>query len=166
MDRLPEDSLFASTARHPGPRPQPDPDELIETLERALRAVVALPAVASPLVGLARRTLVEFGRLRNRDELTVIAEHVARSLHVNYEEILSRSRTQRLAYCRQIAMYVCRSLTGKSYPALGAHFGRDHTTVHYAVSLIARRMREDVAFQAFIHRIERGFTGRSPLILN
>ena len=49
------------------------------------------------------------------------------------EELLSTARTARIAWPRQVAMYLARELTGESLPAIGRHFGgRDHTTVLHA----------------------------------
>ena len=49
------------------------------------------------------------------------------------EELLSSSRTARIAWPRQVAMYLARELTEESLPVIGRHFGgRDHTTVLYA----------------------------------
>ena len=50
------------------------------------------------------------------------------------EELLSPSRTARIAWPRQVAMYLARELTDESLPAIGRHFGgRDHTTVLHAL---------------------------------
>ena len=44
---------------------------------------------------------------------------------------------------RQIAMYLCRELTGLSLPKIGAQFGnRDHTTVMYADRKINQLLAE------------------------
>jgi chromosomal replication initiator protein len=52
---------------------------------------------------------------------------------VSTEELLSTSRSARVAWPRQLAMYLARELTGESLPAIGRHFGgRDHTTVLHA----------------------------------
>lgn len=49
---------------------------------------------------------------------------------ITLAEMKSKSRKREFAYPRQLAMYLCRQLTGRSYPAIGQHMGdRDHTTV-------------------------------------
>ncbi|MGH2852831.1 MAG: chromosomal replication initiator protein DnaA [Solirubrobacteraceae bacterium] len=49
------------------------------------------------------------------------------------DELLSPSRAARVAWPRQIAMYLARELTSESLPTIGRHFGgRDHTTVLHA----------------------------------
>jgi chromosomal replication initiator protein len=50
------------------------------------------------------------------------------------DELLSPSRAARVAWPRQVAMYLARELTSESLPAIGRHFGgRDHTTVMHAL---------------------------------
>ncbi len=65
---------------------------------------------------------------------------------LSLEELLSRSRTTRITWPRQVAMYLARELTDSTLPSLGRHFGgRDHTTVLHAHQRIARRVAEDEA---------------------
>ncbi|NGX99801.1 MAG: hypothetical protein G4V63_32860, partial [Candidatus Afipia apatlaquensis] len=45
-------------------------------------------------------------------------------------QLLSNRRTPDIVVPRNIAIYLCRDLSGKSYPQIGAAFGkRDHTTM-------------------------------------
>jgi chromosomal replication initiator protein len=54
------------------------------------------------------------------------------------EELLSRSRAERVVWPRQAAMYLCKELTDHSLPAIARAFdGRDHTTVLYACKRVA-----------------------------
>jgi chromosomal replication initiator protein len=54
------------------------------------------------------------------------------------EELLSRSRAERVVWPRQAAMYLCKELTPHSLPAIARAFaGRDHTTVLYACKRVA-----------------------------
>ena len=49
------------------------------------------------------------------------------------EQLISRSRAERLAWPRQTAMYLSRELTELSLPQIAREFGgRDHTTVLHA----------------------------------
>ena len=52
---------------------------------------------------------------------------------ISTEELVSPARTARLAWPRQVAMYLARELTDESLPSIGRQFGgRDHTTVLHA----------------------------------
>ncbi len=60
------------------------------------------------------------------------------------DELLSSSRTPRVAWPRQIAMYLARELTDESLPAIGRQFGgRDHTTVMHACKRAALRIAKE-----------------------
>lgn len=54
-------------------------------------------------------------------------------------DMVSHDRHRRLARPRQVAMYLARELTGRSYPELGRMFNRDHSTVVHARDCIAHR---------------------------
>jgi chromosomal replication initiator protein len=62
---------------------------------------------------------------------------------ISREELLARDSARVVTRPRQIAMYLARELTGASYPRLGQHFGRDHTTVLYAWRMTKKRMTQD-----------------------
>ena len=63
---------------------------------------------------------------------------------VTAEELLSTSRSARIAWPRQLAMYLARELTGESLPVIGRHFGgRDHTTVLHAWRRTSARIASD-----------------------
>ena len=60
------------------------------------------------------------------------------------DELLSTARTARIAWPRQVAMYLARELTGESLPSIGRHFGgRDHTTVLHAWRRTTARIADD-----------------------
>jgi chromosomal replication initiator protein len=88
-------------------------------------------------------------------DIDTIQQQVSETFHVRLMDIKSKKRTQHLAFCRQVAMYLCRKLTDSSFPIIGAGFGRDHSTVIHACNLIARRVDNDGAFRVSIQKIER-----------
>lgn len=56
---------------------------------------------------------------------------------VSKTDMLSARRDRQIVIPRQVAMYVARTVTLQSQPAIGAKFGnRDHTTVLHAVGKI------------------------------
>lgn len=87
-----------------------------------------------------------------RPPLRKIARIVADSYGVSLQEMASQNRTKRIVEPRQVAMYLCRKLTLRSFPEIGMFFaGRDHTTVLHAVNKI-ERMR---AFPEMARVVER-----------
>lgn len=73
-----------------------------------------------------------------------LVEIVTSYYEVSLEEIMGKSREQRLAFPRQIAMYLLRHEAKCSFPAIGGHIGgRDHTTAMHACSKISDLLRTD-----------------------
>ena len=71
-------------------------------------------------------------------------------------ELLSSSRTARIAWPRQVAMYLARELTEESLPAIGRRFGgRDHTTVLHAWRRTKTRIAEDTSAREAVENLRR-----------
>jgi chromosomal replication initiator protein len=69
---------------------------------------------------------------------------VAEAFGLSPAELVSSSRTARLAWPRQVAMYLAREHTSETLPSLGRQFGgRDHSTVLHACRRAAKRIGED-----------------------
>ena len=163
MDRLLEDSRFSFSAHPLSKHPQPSPAELIESLERALRGVVTLPGYISPVVAFAQQALADVQRLNAASRLASISAYVAYKLGISHEQLMSKARTQHVAFCRQVAMYVCRSVSGASFPAIGEHFNRDHSTAIHAFNLIDKRVNSDPGFRRVIDRIKTDLGHLTPI---
>jgi chromosomal replication initiator protein len=79
------------------------------------------------------KSIIKARRIKN---LTVhdIQETTANHFSISLGELLSNRNVRRFSYPRQIAMYLCRSLTDLSYQEIGRSFGnKHHSTVLYAV---------------------------------
>jgi chromosomal replication initiator protein len=73
---------------------------------------------------------------------------------LTHDELLSRSRTERVVWPRQAAMYLCKELTSHSLPTIARAFdGRDHTTVLYASRRVAAHITMSPAAYADIEAI-------------
>jgi chromosomal replication initiator protein len=85
------------------------------------------------------------------DEITGAA---CRQFDLTMEELLSSSRTPRIAWPRQVAMYLARELTEESLPAIGRQFGgRDHTTVMHACRRTSSRIAEDCSSREVVEKL-------------
>ncbi len=73
-----------------------------------------------------------------------IQREVCRYYGLTLNELTGQKRTRGLVVPRQVAMYLSRELTDGSLPAIGRAFGgRDHTTVLYAVTKVAKQMGDE-----------------------
>jgi len=76
-------------------------------------------------------------------------------LGISPEALNSPDRSARVAWARQVAMYLARELTDATLPAIGRAFGgRNHTTVLHA----CRRTTERIASDAEAHELVRSLT--------
>ncbi|HKV53579.1 MAG TPA: chromosomal replication initiator protein DnaA [Candidatus Binataceae bacterium] len=131
----------------------------VRELEGCLTRLAALASIsATPIsIEFARQALHDLIRCSSaKPDIEVIQRRVSDSFHIRLMDLKSKKRTQHIAFCRQVAMYLCRKLTDNSFPVIGEHFARDHSTVIHAFNLINRRVMADSAFRQSIEKIERG----------
>ncbi len=89
-----------------------------------------------------------------------VQELVCEAFALTREELLSPSRAVRVAWPRQVAMYLAREHTHESLPAIGRSFGgRNHTTVLHAVKRTAARLAADPDAQAAVQELTARLTG-------
>jgi chromosomal replication initiator protein len=137
-------------------------DTNVRALEGALIRVVAFSSLTGrPLTGALagevldglypRTKTTPQPRPRSIGEIqAVVGEHFGLST----DELLSSARTQRVAWPRQLAMYLARELTGESLPAIGREFGgRDHTTVLHAWRRTTARMASDEESRLVVEKL-------------
>jgi chromosomal replication initiator protein len=130
----------------------------VRELEGCLTRLAALASLNNCEITLefARKALHDLIRQQEqKPDVESIQRTVSDSFHVRLADLKSKKRTQHIAFCRQVAMYLSRKLTDSSFPCIGEAFGRDHSTVIHAYNLIARRMSNDSAFRMSIEKIER-----------
>jgi len=81
---------------------------------------------------------------------------VAEYFDIDLEDVLGKSRQKRLAFPRQIIMFLLREEMKSSYPAIGQELGgRDHTTAMHAFTKIQRLMKEDDQLQRDMELIKQ-----------
>lgn len=85
--------------------------------------------------------------------ITKIQRVVADYFGVTQMDMLSHRREVEIALPRQIAQYICKTLTLKSLPEIGRRFDRDHTSVLHAVRKIGKLRTTDVALDLHIRSI-------------
>jgi hypothetical protein len=79
---------------------------------------------------------------------------VARHYGVKPIDLVSHRRTANIVIPRQVAMYLAKTVTLRSLPFIGRHFGgRDHTTVLHSVRKIAWMVEHDPDFAAEIEKL-------------
>ncbi|KKW28914.1 MAG: Chromosomal replication initiator protein DnaA [Candidatus Uhrbacteria bacterium GW2011_GWD2_52_7] len=87
-----------------------------------------------------------------RQLITVVSEY----FDITIDDILGKSREKRLAFPRQIIMYLLREEMKSSYPSIGTELGgRDHTTAMHAYTKIAELLVADEKLQKDLELIKQ-----------
>ena len=80
-----------------------------------------------------------------------IQKAVAAAYKLSVEQLVSKSNSRQFAFPRQIAMYLCKRLTNRSYPEIGRAFaGKHHTTVIHSFEKIQSMAANDSGFQRLL----------------
>ena len=83
--------------------------------------------------------------------MNVVAEYYK----LKVEDLKSKRRTKEVVLPRQVAMYLCRELTGLSLPRIGDAFGgRDHSTVLHACEKIVQDMGQDISLKIAVENLK------------
>lgn len=94
----------------------------------------------------------------NRRRITIdeIQRTVCQFYSVDRQEMSSKRRARAVVRPRQVAMYLAKVLTPRSYPEIGRKFGgRDHSTVIHAVRLIEELRTRDADMDGDVRSLLR-----------
>jgi hypothetical protein len=94
------------------------------------------------------------GATTSVSQLAVIIQTVEAQFRLEPRSLTGRGRTARIAFVRQVAIFIGRHVLKCSYPAIAAAVGRDHSTVIHGFDLIRHRAAHDRAFMLFIENLE------------
>lgn len=134
----------------------------VRELEGALNKLVAYAALLDGTLDLAfaQERLAETARgSRARITIEDIQRAVCAHYRIDKSEMASQRRTRCVARPRQVAMYLAKELTPRSFPEIGRRFGgRDHSTVIHAVKTIETLRAGDADLDTDIRRIKRALT--------
>jgi chromosomal replication initiator protein len=121
----------------------------IRALEGALIRVVAYHSLTGQPIDLtlARKvldTMYPQPLSDTRPGMATIQGAVAAFYEISVSELVSPSRAARVAWPRQVAMYLTRHLTQSSLQSIGQAFGnRNHATITHACKRVAERAAAD-----------------------
>lgn len=75
---------------------------------------------------------------------------------VNIEDLKGKKRNQTINYPRQVAIYLCRTMTTESFPKIGSYFGgRDHSTIMSAYQKIEDELKENEQLRDIIAELKK-----------
>ena len=122
----------------------------VRELEGSLIRLIAYSSLTTkPLtIDLAQEVL---RNVIDHDEKAVtieqIQKYVADYYHLKLHELKSRNNSKSVAMPRQVAMYLCKSLTHASLPEIGRSFGgKHHSTVIHSIKKVEEMRRKSGEF--------------------
>jgi chromosomal replication initiator protein len=90
--------------------------------------------------------------------IDAIQKFVADYYNLKLVELKSRNNSKSVAMPRQIAMYLCKSLTHASLPEIGRSFGgKHHSTVIHSIRKVEDMRKKDMDFNSLIGNFLEGF---------
>lgn len=122
-------------------------DSNIRELEGTLNKLIAKSSLTnSPItMEMAERAINDI--VSQQDKVIsseFIQETVAKYFNISAKDLKGSKRSNDIAFPRQIAMYLCRTVAQMSLPQIGKDFGkRDHTTVMHACNKIETEIKEN-----------------------
>lgn len=135
----------------------------VRELEGALRKVIAFCHFhqKAPTPDTVREALRDVLSLqRTATSVEHIQKVVAEFYKIKVADMYSKRRPANIAHPRQVAMYLAKELTQKSFPDIGELFGgRDHTTVLHAVRKVAESRQHNAELNRQLHVLEQQIRG-------
>jgi len=90
--------------------------------------------------------------------IEAIQKFVADYYNLKLADLKSRNNSKSVAKPRQIAMYLCKSLTHASLPEIGRSFGgKHHSTVIHSIRKVEELRKRDLDFNSQISNFLEGF---------
>ncbi len=120
----------------------------VRDLEGAVKRILAYAGIERTntiSIDLAQKALKEIIKILPERNITteVIIDEVEKYYHLPPGSLVTKKRSNDVAYPRHIAMYLAREVLGESYPHIGDVFNRDHSTVMNAVKKVRSNLSGD-----------------------
>ena len=121
-------------------------DSNVRELEGVFKKLVAMTDLTHEPITIERaeQTINEFKQEKEKViSCDFIKETVSKYFDINKDDLSGNKRSNEIAFPRQIAMYLCRTIANMSFPQIGNEFGgRDHSTVMHACRKIEKETKE------------------------
>lgn len=129
----------------------------VRELEGALIKLIAYSSVTgSPITLVMAQQVLKHLTAGGERRITIesIVKAVAEKFALQPSQLKQKTNEQKIAYPRQIAMYLAKELTSASLPEIGKAFnGKHHTTVLHSVQKIENRRNLDPDLNSLLHSI-------------
>ena len=133
----------------------------IRELEGSLIRLIAYASLTGREITLQLAQDVLRNVLQNDDRavtIEIVQKAVADHYSLKVTELKSKNNSKSVAMPRQIAMYLCKTLTNASLPEIGKSFGgKHHSTVIHSIRKVDNLRQKDGDFNTLIHNLLESF---------
>jgi chromosomal replication initiator protein len=133
----------------------------IRELEGSLIRLIAYASLTGREITLQLTQDVLRNLLQHDDRaitIEIIQKHVSDYYQLKLGDLKSRNNSKSVAMPRQIAMYLCKTLTSASLPEIGKSFGgKHHSTVIHSIRKIEDLRQRDGDFNTLINNFVAAF---------
>lgn len=84
----------------------------------------------------------------------MVVESCSKFYNIKKEDILGTRKTKEIAKARQVSMYLMREIIGIAQLKIAKFFGKDHTTVSYAIEKIEKEIYNNPSFNMEIESLK------------
>ena len=133
----------------------------VRQLEGSITRLIAYSTImggASISLDLAIEALKDFisKGISEKNDVHRIQKIVSEYFQITVEDMKSKKRSSNISFPRQIAMYLCRTMTSESFPKIGTEFGgKDHSTVIHSVDKIEQEMKVNSDLKNIIEKLKK-----------
>jgi len=133
----------------------------IRELEGSLIRLIAYASLTGQQISLPLAQEVLKNVIDHEDKaitLEIIQKFVAEYYNLKLVDLKSRNNSKSIAMPRQVAMYLCKTLTHASLPEIGRSFGgKHHSTVIHSIRKVEDLRKRDADFNTLINNFLAGF---------
>ncbi|MCK4564717.1 MAG: chromosomal replication initiator protein DnaA [Verrucomicrobia bacterium] len=126
----------------------------IRSLEGALIRVASYISLTNQHVDIAKIDELLRDLLDKESQATINVDIIQRTVAEHFDlrqsDILGKRRSRDVAWPRQIAMHLSRTMTTQSFPVIGRAFSRNHATILYAHDQVSEKAKDDRTLQQTI----------------
>ena len=133
----------------------------VRELEGSLIRLIAYASLTGQEISLPLAQQVLRNIIDHEDKaitIEAIQKFVAEHYNLKMVDLKSRNNSKSIAMPRQVAMYLCKSLTDASLPEIGRSFGgKHHSTVIHSIRKVEDLRKKDSNFNSQISNFLEGF---------
>ena len=126
----------------------------IRSLEGALIRVATFMSLTNQKVDVQKVEELLRDLLDKESQATISVDIIQRTVAEHFDlrpaDLTGKKRSKDIAWPRQIAMHLSRTMTNQSFPVIGEQFSRNHATILYANEQVSQKAKDDRGLQQTI----------------